>query len=152
MTSDTNLPETEKTEGLTDAISLLLGGLPRLDDWARQFYKTRSEIVHKGKARQLRFVVTASKKGRESPLYYTLLSYGRQAFQLCIASLLVGARLAESAGLEDKPVTNQERFERVCRTLDDQSATVADRLGQCVAIVAAIDRYQFVRESDLKSD
>src|SRR5205823_6311388 len=39
------LPETDKkTERLVDGISLLLGRLPRLDVWARQFYDTRSEI------------------------------------------------------------------------------------------------------------
>lgn len=146
-----SLPETEKkTERLTDAISLLLGRLPRLDVWARQFYQTRSEIVHEGRARQLRFVATASKKGWDGPLYHPLLSDGHQVFQLCVASLLVGARLAERAGLEDKLVTNQERFERICRTLTDQSATAADRLRQCVATVAAIDRYRFVWESGLK--
>jgi hypothetical protein len=145
------LPETDKkTERLTDAISLLLGRLPKLDVWARQFYQTRSEVLHEGRARQLRFVAATSKKARDGPLYHPLFSYGLQVFQLCVASLLVGARLAEKAGLEEKLETNQERFERVCRILDDRSVNAADRLRQCASIVAAIDRYRFVQESDLR--
>lgn len=83
-------------------------------------------------------------------MYHPLLSYGHQVFQLCVATLLAGAQLAEKAGLEDKLVTNQERFERVCRTLANTSATVVDRLGECVVTVAAIDRHRFVWESNLK--
>ena len=146
-----SLPQTEKkTERLTDAISLILGRVPRLDIWARQFYQTRSEIVHEGKARQLRFVASTSKREKNGYLYQSLLSYGRGIFRLCVATLLAGAQLAEKAGLENKLVTNQERFEYICRILGNTSATVADRLLECVNIIAAIEQYRFVWESDLQ--
>ena len=51
-----SLPIEEKTDRLTDAISLLLGRIPRLDIWARQFYDARSQIVHEGDTQRLRFV------------------------------------------------------------------------------------------------
>ena len=60
--------------------------MPRLDIWARQFYDTRSQIVHEGYAQQLRFVATDSRKVSEGPLYQSLLSYGRQVFQLCLGT------------------------------------------------------------------
>jgi len=62
-----SLPIDEKTDRLTDAISLLLGRIPRLAIWARQFYDARSRIVHEGHARQLRFVATDSQKKSEGP-------------------------------------------------------------------------------------
>lgn len=146
-----SLPEMEKTERLTDAISLLLGRTARLDIWARQFYQARSAIVHEGRAGQLRFVATDDARNvKGKPMYHSLLSYGRQVFQLCVATLLVGAQLAERAGLEEKLVTNQERFERLCKIFDDQSISHIERLQQSAATVAAIERHWLVWESDLQ--
>ncbi len=115
-----SLPIDEKTNRLTDAIPLLLGRTPRLDIWVRQFYNARSSIIHEGHTRQLRFVATDSKKISEEPLYRSLPSYGRQIFQLCLGTLLTGAELAESAGLEEQLITNQERFEKICMILKDE--------------------------------
>jgi len=145
-----SLPPADKTDRLTDAISLLLGRLPRLGSWARQFYDARSQIVHEGRAQQLRFVATDSRKATEGPLYQSLLSYGRQIFQLCLGTLLVGAELAESAGLEEKLVTNQERFQRICRVLEDKTVPARERLEHIGPIVAAIKQYRFVSESALQ--
>ena len=137
----------EKTDRLTDAISLLLGRTPRLDIWARQFYDARSRIMHEGYAQQLHFVATDSRKVNEGPLYQSLLSYGRQVFQLCLGTLLVGADLAENAGLEEKLVTNQERFQKICKVLADKTIGSRERLERIAPIVAATQQYQFVPES-----
>lgn len=145
-----SLPIDEKTDRLTDAISLLLGRIPRLDVWARQFYDARSQIVHEGHTRQLRFVPTGSQKKGESPLYQSLLSYGRQIFQLCLGTLLTGTELAENAGLEDKLVTNQERFQKICMLLSDENTGTPERLERIIPIVAAIKQYQYVPESGLQ--
>jgi hypothetical protein len=145
-----SLPADEKTDRLTDAISLLLGRIPRLDIWARQFYGARSRIVHEGRVQQLRFVATDSRKGSKGPLYQSLLSYGRQVFQLCLGALLVGAELAENAGLEEKLVTNQERFQKICRVLADKTIGTRERLEHIAPIVAAVQQYQFVSESGLQ--
>lgn len=143
------LPEDQKTDRLTDAIALLLGRIPRLDSWGRQFYKARSEIVHEGQARQLRFM-TDPKRPQEAHLYNSLLSFGRQVFQLSASTLLFGARLSAAAGLEEKLVTNQERFEQLCTILADQNVSAADRLQRISAQAAAIARYCFVAESNLR--
>jgi hypothetical protein len=145
-----SLPTDEKTDRLTDAISLLLGRIPRLDIWARQFYDARSRIVHEGRAQQLRFVATDSRKVGEGQLYQSLLSYGRQVFQLCVGTLLVGAELAEKAGLEEKLVTNQERFQRICKMLADKTIATRERLERIAPIVGAIQQYRFVPESGLQ--
>ena len=70
-------------------------------------------------------------------------------FQLCLGTLLVGAELAESAGLKEKLVTNQERFKKICMVLSDNSSGTQERF-ECIApIIAAIQQYQYVPESDL---
>lgn len=145
-----SLPAEQKTDRLTDAISLLLGRTPRLDIWARQFYDARSRVVHEGCAQQLRFVATDSRKAGEGPLYQSLISYGRKVFQLCLGTLLVGAELAENAGLEDTLVTNQERFKKICMVLSDETIPTSEGFEHIAPIVAATQQYKYVPEGDLK--
>src|SRR5262249_41386126 len=83
-------------------------------------------------------------------LYQSLLSYGRRVFQLCLGTLLVGAELAKNAGLEETLVTNQERFQRICKVLAEQATPASERLERIVPIVSATQQYQYVPESDLK--
>jgi hypothetical protein len=142
------LENDKKSERLIDSVSLLLGRFPRLDTWVSQFYHVRSQIVHEGKAHNLRYIASPSLKKPEGPLYYSLLGYGRQVFQLCVGALLFGARLAEKAGLQEKLITNQERFEEMCRELSDEAVLPQDRLRRLGSTVQAVERYRFVGESD----
>jgi hypothetical protein len=145
------LPQAEKADRLVDSIGLLLGRIPRLGAWARQFYDARSKVVHEGRAQQLHFVVKDDLvKGAGGPVYQSLLTYGRQIFRLCLGTLLIGANLAEQVGLEEKLVTNQERFEKICKTLDDETIPPCDRLSRICAPVDAIERYLFVQDISLK--
>ncbi len=144
------LPVDQKTNRLTDAIALLLGRLPRLDLWADQFYSARSSIVHTGEATQLRFAATDDKKATNPPLYHSLLAYGRQVFQLCVATLLAGAHLAARAGLAEKLVTNQERFAEVCKTLSDTTTDPATKLLAIAPTLRVIEEYRFVAETNLR--
>lgn len=145
------LPDADrKTDRLVDAISLLLGRIPRLDAWARQFYDARSQVVHEGRVTRVRFVPAPRQKGAEPSQYQSLVVYGREVFQLCLAALLVGAQLAESAGLGEKLVTNQERYESLCRILNDGKADAHVRLQAAVPLIAAINRFKFVPESNLR--
>ena len=144
------LPHTEKTDRLVDAIALLLGRVPRLDDWARQFYEARSHIVHEGHTENLHFVTDGRSSGAQGQRYQSLLVYGRQIFRLCLGTLLVGADLAEQAGLEERLVTNQERFERLCALLASDDLPVNERVTKAVDLVEAIDRYRFVGETGLR--
>jgi len=121
-----------------------------LDIWARQFYDARSEIVHEGSSQRLNFVATGSIKKSEGQQYQSLLSYGRQIFQLCLGTLLTGAELAEKSGLEEKFVTNEERFQEICRILSNNEIEIRERLESIVPIVAGIDQYKYISESSLK--
>lgn len=144
------LPENNKTDLLVDAIALILGRIPRLNVWAKQFYAARSAIVHEGSTHQLNFVASTTKKTSEGEIYQSLLSYGRQVFRLCLGTLLFGSNLAVSAGLEEKFVTNHERFQTVCRILNDDNNDPCERLSQVQPIVKTINRYRYLQESNLK--
>lgn len=142
-----SLPGDEKTKRLVDSVALLLGRVPRLDEWADQFYEVRSEIVHEGRATELRFRVAQSGKTASDSLYNSLLSYGRQVFQLCVATLLFGASLARRAALEEKFVTNRERFEQIFRLLSDDSIAAPERFRAISQRVEALESYRFIGES-----
>lgn len=145
-----NLPSDQKSDRLTDAISLLLGRIPRLDIWAMQFYNARSQIVHEGGSQRLNFIATDSIKKSKGQQYQSLLSYGRQIFQLCLGTLLTGVELAEKSGLEEKFITNEERFQEICKILDNSEIGIHERLESILPIVTAIDQYRYISESNLK--
>ena len=143
------LPKDAKTDRFVDAIALLLGRVPRLNLWAEQFYAARSDVAHEGRADHLRFMPAKAKSPSDSPLYQPLMTYGRQVFRLCVGAVLFGAHLAEQAGLQDKLVTNQERFEVICKTLADSSLPVEDRFAAIADTVDAINEYRVVSEKGL---
>ena len=144
------VPHDAKKDRFVDAIDLLLGCVPRLEDWATQFYEARSRAVHEGKVGHSAFVPksTPSKQER-STTYQSLLLYGREVFQLCLGTVLTGASLSSQADLEAKLITNSERFETVSRTLDDDSLPIADRLAQLGPLARAINRYRYVADTGL---
>ena len=143
------LPVDKKTDRFIDAISLLLSRTPRLDIWAHQFYNARSQIVHEGYTQQFHFIATDSPKKNNGQSYQSLLSYGRQIFQLCLGTILSGAELSEITGLEDKLITNQERFQEICKVLSDITIGARERLECIESIVTNIQKYRYVPESDL---
>lgn len=143
------LPRDHKTDRFIETIYLLLGRIPRLDVWAQQFYEVRSHIVHEGYVHQLRFVATDKRKPSEGPLCQSLVAYGRHIFQLCLGTLLAGYELAEKVGMEDKLVTNEERFQSICKVLADETIDHSERLSRIIPVVTAIEQYRFVSESGL---
>ena len=76
------------TERFTDAVLTLLGQVPRLDSWLKQFYTARSKAVHEGMPHDTVFYATNSedmkkKQGREVAIAHrSLLAYGRHIFRL----------------------------------------------------------------------
>jgi hypothetical protein len=146
------LPRDAKTDRFKDAVSLILGRIPRVDLWASQFYAARSDVAHEGRTERLHFIPTPHPKSADGPRYRSLLAYGRQIFQLCVSALLFGAHLGARAGLQDKLTTNQERFESICRTLDDDTLTVADRFAAIAEPVELANAYRFVGEPGLRVD
>ena len=144
------LPHDAKTSRIIDAIALLLGRVPRLEDWATQFYAARSRAVHEGKAGQVAFVpkYTLDKQERATT-YQSLVAYGREVFQLCLSTVLTGASLSSHADLAAKLISNSERFETVCRMLNDDSLPIAVRLEQLGPLARAINRYRYVPDTGL---
>jgi hypothetical protein len=140
------LPVDAKTARLTDTISLLLGRVPRLDVWALQFYRARSQVVHEGIAQATRFWVAEGKSGKGGRQYQSLLSYGRNIFQLCLGTLLTGAELSEKSKFSEIFVTNEERFRELNIILSDKQRPYSERLESIRPIVDSIERYRFVLE------
>ena len=64
--------------------------------------------------------LTRKKSQADELLYNPLLAYGRQIFQLCVGAVLFGEYLGAHTRLRDKLITNRERFELICKTLDDE--------------------------------
>lgn len=144
------LPREDKTERFVDAISLLLGRVPRLNIWAVQFYAARSDVAHEGSTDRLRLMPTVQKLKEGGPEYQSLISYGRQIFQLCVGTVLFGNYLAQRSELRDKLTTNQERFELICKSLTDNSLAPSDRFTSIDDVVALADEYRYVSDTGLR--
>jgi len=143
------LPRDSKTDRFIDAVSLLLGRVPRLNSWAVQFYAARSDVAHEGSTNRLRFMPTVQKVNEAGPEYQSLMSYGRQIFQLCAGSVLFGTHLAQRSELHDKLTTNQERLDLICKTLNDRSLAPSDRFTAIDDIVATVDEFRYISETGL---
>ena len=141
------------TERFKEAVGLLVGGVPRLDSWLIQFYNARSKIIHEGQSQNLMFVAADDPKkcpDASELTYRSLVSYGRQIFQICVATRLTGASLAEQLRLSSLLVTNQERLERICRALSKRESTAVERIVAASQDVRDIETYKFVSEKGLK--
>ena len=144
------LPQDAKSSRFIDVIALLLGRPPRLENWATQFHKARSRAVHEGAAGQVSFIPkSTSSKDQGATTYQSLLAYGREVFQLCLATVLTGASLSSHADLATKLISNSERFETASRILNDDSQSLSVRLEQLDPLVRAINRYRYVPDSGL---
>ena len=144
------LPHDVKRDRFVDAIALLLGRVPRLDRWAKQFYEARSRAVHEGRVGQVAFIpLSTSSKQTKAAAYQSLLAYGREVFQLCLGTVLTGAELSSRADLEAKLITNSERFATLCRTSNDDSLPLATRLERLDSRARQINRYQYVPDTGL---
>jgi hypothetical protein len=143
------LPRDAKTERFVDAVSMLLGRITRLNLWAEQFYSARSDVAHEGRTERVHFMPTKQGNPVEGPLYHSLLAYGRQIFQLCAGTLLFGDYLGTRTELRDRLVTNQERFQFICKTLDDESLPVPERFAAIEQAVAQTNEFRGVREIGL---
>ncbi len=136
------LPKDAKTERLADTISLLIGRTARVDEWARQFYNARSRVAHDGRAQDLHF--SSSDLGRKpSDRAAPLVLYGRQIFQLCVATLITSGELAKRADMGEKLITDSERLTAICKILSKPEGTQKERFEKVGTHVAALQRYRF---------
>ncbi len=153
-----SLLDLDRSDRLTarfkEAVGLLVGDINRLDSWLTQFYDARSEIVHKGRASRLMFVPGNNPKMYKKPAmeYRSLVSYGRQIFQICTITIITGGQLAQKINLPSLLITNQERFERICQVLTEKGKTPVERLLNIEQDVADIEKYYFVSENGLSID
>lgn len=144
------LPDSSKTERLVDAITLLLGRTERLDEWAKQFYDARSRVAHEGLVQDPYFYIPTHTRPKQSVgLFGSLMLYGRQIFQLCVGTLLVGIDLAHRADLQEKFVSNNERYQKICDFLRSETGTPAEKLVALEPTLRALRRYQFVPSGEL---
>jgi hypothetical protein len=144
-----DLPTGEKTDRFVDSVSLLLGRVPRLEDWVRQFYNARSQVAHEGKLAQRHFMIPQPGKSSQHLVYHPLLVFGREIFRLCVAAITHGAYLAESRDIAAKLKTNGERFQELCQVLDAGPMSDASQALEIQRLVSEINRYRFVGESGL---
>ena len=124
-------PGEKITDRFKEAVTLLVGDVPRLDSWLTQFYKARSNIVHEGRSTSLMFFASDHlKKPIRSPEleYRSLVSYGRQVFQVCVATIITGSQISKRLKLDSLLVTNQQRLERICQVLSKRDRTPTERI------------------------
>ena len=140
-----DLPSSEKTDRLADSISLLLGRTARVKEWATQFYAARSQVVHEGRVRDWWFYSAKSaQKAQASHRFGSVMTYGLQIFQLCLATILTGGMLAEQSGLAERFVANSERYAEIAEKLGRESGSPAEVIAAIEPLVEELDRYQFV--------
>ncbi|MBI3913388.1 MAG: hypothetical protein HY327_04275 [Chloroflexi bacterium] len=99
------------------------------------------------------FIATDDPKKRSETSgleYRSLVSYGRQVFQVCVATILTGASIADQLRLASLLVTNQQRLERICQALSKREGTSVERIRETSEDVQDIDTYRFVAEKGLK--
>jgi hypothetical protein len=101
-------------------------------------------VAHEGAMRDRYFYVSANGRKQASDISGSLMLYGRQIFQLCISTLLVGIDLAERADLREKFVANNERYQQICKLLEGKVGTADARLLNLAPIIRALERYRFV--------
>ena len=139
------------TQRFIESIRLLVGPVPKLENWAGQFYKARSKIVHEGSVTDLMFYATRS-GNKLSAQYRTLVSLGRSILRICLNAIVAGADATCQTGLASLLVTNQERFEHICKVLANTESGSPDALLSLGREILDIDEYKFVEEENLKID
>ncbi len=116
-----NLPKDGKKEGFRNSVSLLLGHVINLDEWLRQFYDSRSQIVHEGEAESvvLTLHLTGDKSGSSRARLLSLVSYGRQIFAACLDAIVAGHSSSRYFGLSSQLASNHGRWLKVHMQLDE---------------------------------
>jgi hypothetical protein len=114
------------SERFKEAVLVLVGPVPRLDDWLDQFYRARSKTVHEGRTPQLLFATPVAKKGALP--HRALIVYGRRVFRICLTAVLSGILLTEESRIASLLIHNNERLAEMCKRLSEEAAAPNDRL------------------------
>ncbi len=139
------------TQRFKESVGLLVGSVPKLENWTGQFYAARSKIVHEGSSPDMMFCAT-QRSNRPSAEYRSLVSYGHIIFGVCLNAIVAGADTAYQTGLASLLTTNQERFEQICKVLANANPGSPDALLSLRREVMDIDEYKFIPEDRLRID
>jgi hypothetical protein len=139
------------TQRFKESVRLLVGPIPKLENWADQFYNARSRIVHEGSGTDLAFYAMGA-GSKLNAQYRSLGSLGRSIFRICLNAVVAGADMACETGLASLLITNQERFEIICKALNNAKPDSLDTLHSLQKEITDIDEYKFVPEDNLKID
>ena len=124
------------TERFKDAVTTLVGPIPRLDWWLGQFYAARSNAVHAGVLNAMAFFADAdaAKRHRSSPQKHSikapeqltplrpLIYYGRRVFRICFTTIASSATHVHMLNFPREFVHNDERLREICKRLEQKSA------------------------------
>jgi hypothetical protein len=77
------------------------------------------------------------------------LSYGRHIFQICVTTILTGSIQARQLRLSSMLVTNQQRFEAICRDYDATDRPISEKIAAIAERTREIEQYRFVPEEGL---
>jgi hypothetical protein len=137
------LPESSKMDRFIDAVSLLLGRTDRLNEWAHCFYAARSQVAHEGEVRDPYLYVPGTSKRQAANILGSLMHHGRHIFRLCVSAILHGIDLAERSNLQEKFISNNERYRRTGDLLKDETRPASNRLLSLEPILDMLSRYRF---------
>ena len=134
-----------KTSGVTEhfvrSLQTLLGPVPRLQEWANQFYSSRSSAVHRGRAESLHFRAGSSKKGEQKLSINSLADLGERIYRICVVTVLAGHYAAEEFDIAGSFVHTQELVFRVIKALNDPNKFPDEKLKEVQRISRSIRNY-----------
>lgn len=139
-----DLPNEPKLkERFKDAVKVLVGPVNNLESWITQFYEARSEIVHSGTTSKYRM---SFEKGN---IYHSLSAYGNIIFRVCLFAIIAGAEMAKRANLSSLLRTNRQRFDNICKLLNNKNQDQKKIMHQVNREISDLDNYRFVYEENL---
>jgi hypothetical protein len=105
-----DLPQENITGALRSGITALLGGSTELYNWATCFYKARSEVVHRGKARTLLY-----KHPQAATEHIGLLWPAQRIFVWCVETMMGEKRGLHAEEIVDLFTPNEVYLKRLKR-------------------------------------
>jgi hypothetical protein len=129
------------TEHFVRSLQTLLGPVPRLPEWATQFYNARSAAIHRGRAEAHHFLAGPSKHKGQQLSIKSLADLGMMIYRICFTTVLAGHFAAEKFDLAGSFFHTQELVNRVIKVLKDTNKSPDDKLREVQRISSSIRNY-----------
>ena len=110
-----DLPQENISGSFRACLESLLGSSPELNKWAKSFYDTRSQVVHRGKAKTLLY-----KHPEAATEHISLLASSRRIFTWCIYTILGDIRGSYYDDIINLFTSNEVYLKRLKRAGDFQ--------------------------------